>query len=132
MTKNRFKKPSKSIYTCSTSVLDREIHSLIKKLFSSSNLVYRLRPYLFGTSANSESTDFSRILTADHSRAFLENLDRDRMRKTILNFGKKEDARVYDPAFMLFAICDLVRADAQFDPKLLISSGKIFIFYMRI
>jgi hypothetical protein len=101
---------------------------LIKKLFSSSKLIYRLRPYLFGTSANSESIDFSRILTADHSRAFLENLDRDRMRKTILNFGKIEDAQVYDPAFMLFAICDLVRADAQVDPKLLISSGKIFPF----
>jgi hypothetical protein len=50
------------------------------------------------------------------------------MRKTFLNFGKKEDAQVYDPAFMLFAICDLVRADAQVDPKLLISSGKIFSF----
>ena len=48
------------------------------------------------------------------------------MQKTIKNFGKKEDKEVYDPAFMLFAICDLVRADAQVHPKLLISSGKPF------
>ncbi|CBY06887.1 unnamed protein product [Oikopleura dioica] len=121
-----------SIFTCSTSVLDREIHVLIEKLFSSSNLIYRLRPYIFGTSTNSESIDFSRILTADHSRVFLENLDRDRMQKTIKKFGMKDNKEVYDPAFMIFAICDLVRVDAQVDPKLLISSGTFSFCIMAL
>jgi len=54
------------------------------------------------------------------------------MQKTIKKFGMKDNKEVYDPAFMIFAICDLVRVDAQVDPKLLISSGKILIFEVFI
>ena len=123
-------KPIQSIYTCSTSPLDREINSFINKIFSRSKLIYHHRPFLFGSSSSSshESNESSRILTTDHSRAFLENLDRERMQKTLINFARKDDSCVYDPAFLLFALCDLVRADAQVDPKLLISSGKLFIY----
>ncbi|CAG5094975.1 Oidioi.mRNA.OKI2018_I69.XSR.g13971.t1.cds [Oikopleura dioica] len=127
-------KLSLSIYTCSTSPLDREINSFINKIFSRSKLIYRHRPFLFGSSSSSshESNESSRILTTDHSRAFLENLDRERMQKTMINFGKKDDSCVYDPAFMLFALCDLVRADAQVDPKLLISSGAFSFCIMAL
>lgn len=117
------------IYSASPSEVDKRLHAIFRKCSSAQSLL-RLRPFVFGGAKLSENGE--RLLNKDNSRIFLENLEKERMKCSLKAFGGADNQYIYDPEFMLFAICDLVRPDAHVDPKLLIKSGAFSFVLMGL
>lgn len=133
-------------YNCSLSKSDQILFNAYRAASSTVD-ASSLRPFLFGTVAVEqwgEETDAKRI-NEKESRLLLNSLNADRMKATLadfphfcsvdgteLNISRDDFGEIYDPGFLLRALCDSCRNSVSIDVIQLIKSGALSFVFLSL